>query len=92
MHLLYQKLLERWPMLAIGLILAGLWATLMIQSSTALPAPNQERQLSYGLTLPNVMAPVMRREVHKEASAEDERITCRGLRLPALRELFTVTK
>lgn len=92
MHLLYQKLLERWPILAIGLILAGLWATLMIQSSTALPAQNQERHLSYGLTLPNVMAPVMRREVHKETSAENERLTSCSIRLPAVWDLFTITK
>lgn len=92
MHLLYQKLSERWPILAVGLILAGLWATLMIQSSTAQPARNQEKPLSYGLTLPNVMAPVIRRDVHKQASPEDEGFTGRSLRLPALWELFTINK
>lgn len=92
MHFLYQKLSERWPFLVVGLLLAGLWTTLLIQSSAALPTEHPARQVSYGLTLPNIMAPVIRQEMHKEASPEEERFTGNCLQLPGLWQLFSTQK
>lgn len=92
MHLLYQEISKRWPFLAVGLLLAGLWASLLIQSSAALPTENHTSQFSYGLALPNVMAPVIRKEMHKETSHENEMLTSGSIRLPGLWQLFSCQK
>lgn len=91
MHLLYQKISERWPFLAVGLLLAGLWATLLIQSSATLSSEDHASQVSYGLTVPNIMAPVIQREGNNDVACEKESLSS-CIRLPALLELFSVQK
>lgn len=78
--------------MAVGLLLAGLWATLLIQSSASIPTENHNREISYGLTLPNIMAPVIRKDLHKEAASGDESYTGHNIKLPGLWELFSCQK
>lgn len=74
MKLLKEIKSGRWPFIAIGLIMATLWGTLLFQNflSTSSQIPDQQVQAAYGEVLPNFMAPVIRKEVHKEASSEQE--------------------
>ena len=74
MKLVKQIKSGRWPFVAIGLIMATLWGTLLFQNflSNSSQLPDKKVQAAYGGVLPNFMAPVIRKEVHKEASEEQE--------------------
>lgn len=92
MHLLYQKLSERWSYLAVGLLLVGLWATLLIQSSAAAPSAQSASQVSCNLTLPNIMAPVIRKEVHKEPADEHAKLSVHHTRTLSLWQMLSFQK
>lgn len=87
MHFLYQKISGGWPFLVVGLLLICLWGTLLFSSpSSALSVGQQKNQATYGLTLPNIMAPVIRKEVNKEPMDEEGDLAVR-IRLPNLWQL-----
>jgi hypothetical protein len=89
MHFLYQKISGGWPFLVVGLLLICLWGTLLFSSpSSALSVDQQNNQATYGLTLPNIMAPVIRKEVNKEPMDEEDKMSVSRIRLPNLWQLM----
>lgn len=73
----FSKKASGWPIIAIGLILVGLWGTLFIKQFNNVDSEVQgaQKQALYGNVLPNFLAPVIREEVRKEPVAEQENVT-----------------
>lgn len=86
MQFFYQTLTARWPFLIVGLLLISMWGTLLISGPSSVLSADHKNKASYGLSLPNVMAPVIRKEVNKEPEEEDN-FASRGIRLPNLLDL-----
>lgn len=87
----FSKKRSAWPLLAIGLLLAGLWGTIFFKNilhGKSEVTEIQEKPL-YGDVLPNFLAPVVRQEVHQEAVAEDNRIRVK-LEAPSVRHLLRI--
>lgn len=59
---------------AFAFLLLSLWTILAVNSPSGQDIQNlpQEKQASYGLTLPNIIAPVIRKEVRKETEEENK--------------------
>lgn len=87
MQFFYQTLTGRWPFLILGLLLISMWGTLLLSGPSAVLTADQENKATYGLSLPNVMAPVIRKEVNKEPPEEEDNFAGRSIRLPNLLNL-----
>lgn len=83
-----------WPLLAIGLILAGLWGNMLLNQSGGQDSLAQlnTNSLVHPLELPNFMAPVIRKEMHKKTESEEEQqgLVTVSLKLPTLLQIFRV--
>lgn len=64
-----------WPVLTLGFLLVALWGTLLFDTfrfSDPAAADLQNQTTAYEEILPNFLAPVIRRDVQKTSSDEEE--------------------
>lgn len=82
-----------WPILTVAFLMAGLWGFLIFNGIPASePAgPGEQSQTAYEEILPNFLAPVIRKDVRKESSSEEESEAI-NISLPRLDVLFTIWK
>ncbi len=74
------------PAIAFAFIFISLW-TVMAQSAP--PARNMQQQASYSLVLPNILAPVIRKEVRDDAQKEFAITNDVSCKLPSLLRVIT---
>lgn len=75
---------------AFAFLLLSLWTVLAVNSPSGQDIQNlpQEKQASYGLTLPNIIAPLIRKEVRKEKEEEDKALACSGHEISSILGAF----
>lgn len=94
MRFFIRKKSGAWPLLAIGLVLTILWGNMLLKDrgENGSLGHLQTNAIVHPLELPNFMAPVIRKEIHKKAESEEDQqgIATVSFKLPTLLQIFRV--